>query len=321
MSYNYDSVRARIKNQSQKTGIKPETLYTRYFLERFIFRIAKTEHKDSVILKGGMLISAMAGVGKRATRDLDATVIGKALTPADFERIARDVAAVELDDNVKFQFVRMSEIMLDNHYPCYRFHLRATLGKMDKNLEIDMTSGDVLTPSEIKVGFPSLFGGEESPVLAYNIETILAEKINAILSWGETSTRPKDFYDIYLFSNAFDDRIDKAVLEKAVRNTLASRNLSHLLDEAQDKTFDILNSTDILEHWRKYQNEYAYAKDIPFGQVLTAWQKILGYAGIDVSLQEPIADQIARGQKLADAHNANLGTDGRGATANDEPDL
>jgi len=282
VSYSYDSIRARIRNLSKQTGIKPTVLYNRYLLERFICRIAVSEHKEKIIIKGGLLISAIAGVDMRATKDLDATIMGNALKSSDFENIAHDIIRVDLEDNIRFQFVRSEEIMIDNNYPCYRMHLRASFGTMNAKVEIDMTTGDVITPKEVTFGFPSLFEDVKIPILAYNIETILAEKITAILDLDIFNTRAKDFYDIYLFSSDFDDRIDKTILSSALQNTLKHRNKDNLLDRAKDITHKILNSNDIQEHWRKYQDEYPYAKDVEFEQIAFALEKILGYAGIEI---------------------------------------
>lgn len=167
MNYSFDSVRAKVQNKCLETGIKPAIIYQRYLLERFIDRIAQSKHRNSIIIKGGMLVSAIAGVDMRATKDLDATVIGSLLGMQDFEKIVHDVIAVDLKDNIQYQFVRSEEIMQDNNYPCCRIHLRALLGTMNAKLEIDLSSGDVITPSEIAFGYPSLFGGEKITILAY----------------------------------------------------------------------------------------------------------------------------------------------------------
>jgi len=270
MSYSYDAVRARIQNISKKTGLKSDVLYQRYLLERFIARMAISEHSESIVIKGGMLISAMTGIDMRATKDLDATIIGNRLSVQDFEKIAHDVIAVELDDNIHYEFVRTEEIMQDNNYPCCRIHLRALLGKMNAKIEIDLTSGDAITPKEIDFGFPSLFGGEKIKILAYNLETILAEKMTAVLDLGVFNTRAKDFYDIYLLANTLSDKLDNAVLQEAFSNTINRRGKENLLKNIQETIMQTLENQDIRKHWAKYRNEYAYAADIEFEQIESA---------------------------------------------------
>ena len=267
MSYSFNSVRARVQNKSRETGLKPDILYQRYLLERFIARMAASEHKESIVIKGGMLISAMAGIDMRATKDLDATIIGNRLTMQDFEKIAHDVIAVELEDHILYEFIRAEEIMLDNNYPCCRIHLRALLGTMKAKVEVDLTSGDIITPKEVDFGFPTLFSDGEIKILAYNLETILAEKMTAVLDLGVFNTRAKDFYDIYLITNTLSDKFDNAVLQEAFRNTLNRRKKENLLTDIQETITQTLHNKDIKKHWEKYQVEYVYAADIGFAQI------------------------------------------------------
>ena len=288
MSYSFDSIRAKVKNKSRETGIKPDIIYQRYLLERFICRIAASKHKESVIIKGGMLISAIAGIDMRSTKDLDTTIIGSNLALLDFENIVRDVIAVDLDDNTQFQFVRSEEIMQDNNYPCFRLHLRAQLGTMNAKVQIDMTSGDIITPREIEFGFPVLFGDELIPVLAYNLETILAEKITAMLDLGVFNKRAKDFYDIYLLTTTFSDKLDKPVLKDALHNTLKRRNKEDLLIAVQKTVLQTLNSEDIQVHWKKYREEYPYAANIEFQQIAMAITQLLEWSGINIGTLKAI---------------------------------
>ena len=289
MSYSFNSVRARVKNKSIETGVKVDVLYRRYLLERFIARIAASKHRDSVIIKGGILISAITGIDMRSTKDLDATFRGCG-TIRDFENIAMDVIAIELDDQVRFSFVRSEEIILDNNYPCCRIHMRGLLGTMNEKVEIDVTTGDFITPGEIEYGFPTLFGDEKIPIFAYTLETILAEKMTAILDLGVFSTRAKDYYDVYLLTNTQTDKIDRTVLAMALQNTLRRRNKEGLLVNCRDTIFKTVNSIDIQRHWEKYRNEYPYAADIDFRQIVSALLRLLNWAGIEINftLKEPV---------------------------------
>lgn len=305
MSYNFDSVRAKIRNKCTETGLKPDILYNRYLLERFICRIAESEHTDSIVIKGGLLISAITGIDLRATRDLDATIIGNVLERSEFEKLVCDIISIDLDDNIFFKFVGTEEIMQDNNYPCYRIHLRAEFGSMNAKLEIDMTTGDAITPKEINFGFPSLFANTKIPVLAYNIETILAEKLTAILDLNVYNTRAKDFYDVYLLKTSFENQIDRGTLHSAVCNTLESRGKTSLLNRINDIVPKIITSENIISHWNKYQDEYPYAKDIDFIAISRALIETIKYAGFELPLEnESLKAKLQRYQKVADEHNS-----------------
>jgi predicted nucleotidyltransferase component of viral defense system len=256
-----------VQNKSRETGIKPDILYQRYLIERFITRIACSEHKDSIVIKGGMLISAIAGVDIRATRDLDAIIVGTRLTMQDYEEIAKDVISLELGDNIQYQFVRAEEIIQESIYPCCRIHLRALFGKMNAKVVVDLSSGDVITPGEIAFGFPELLGNGTISILAYNLETVLAEKMAIILDLGVVNTRAKDFYDIYLFAGTLSEKLDDAVLKEAFHNTLKQRRKDHLLAGIHDSIEQILGNQDIRSHWEKYRAEHAYASEIKFEQI------------------------------------------------------
>ena len=310
MSFSFDSIRAKIKNKSRETGIKPDVLYMRYLLERFICRIAASKYSDNIIIKGGMLISAITGIDMRSTKDLDATIVGKDLTVKDIEIITRDIVLVDLSDEIQYQFVRSEEIMMDNNYPCCRIHLRALLGAMDAKIEIDMTTGDVITPREITFGFPALFGNERISVLAYNLETILAEKITAILDLGVFNTRAKDFYDIYLLTSTFADKLDKTILKDALRNTLHHRNKEVLLADIQGTVLKTLNSNDIKFQWEKYRSEYPYAADIDFGKVANSLLQLFEWLGVNIgNRKEPprkksLLGELERNKKIIAAEKA-----------------
>jgi predicted nucleotidyltransferase component of viral defense system len=307
---NYDSVRAKVRNKSRESGAKADVLYRRFLIERFIARIAASEHKENVIIKGGMLLSAIAGIDMRSTRDLDTTILGKNLTLSDFEGIVKDIIAVEIDDGVTFEFIRADEIVLDSSYPCSRVHLRVLFGNMDERVEIDVTTGDVITPREVEFGFPTLFGDENIPILAYTLETILAEKTAALLDLGVYNTRAKDFYDLHLIIALYSDRVDSATFTDALNNTLSNRGKSELLTRCHSIVFEIVNNPDIKKLWDKYRKEYSYASEIDFTQIIGAIKIVFGLAGIELNIQPKTNDSwfektLAEGKRQAAEHNRN----------------
>jgi predicted nucleotidyltransferase component of viral defense system len=306
----FTAVRARIQNKSRESGIPADVLYRRYLLERFIARIAASEHRDSIIIKGGMLLSAIAGIDMRATRDLDTTIRGNRLTIADFEKIVKDVIAAKVDDDVTFTFDRADEIVLDSSYPCCRVRLRAKFGTANERVDIDVTTGDVITPHEIEFGFPTLFGDEKLPILAYTLETVLAEKITAILDLGVLNTRAKDFYDLHLITTTQADRIDKPTFAAALRNTLRRRGKESLLDQSRELIHDTLNSHDIQEQWKKYSAQQSYAAQITFSQIAGAVITVSAWAGIEFNIRADTKTSwaetmIAKANQKNDEYNRN----------------
>jgi predicted nucleotidyltransferase component of viral defense system len=285
---NYDSVRAKVRNKSRESGVKADVLYRRFLIERFIARIAASEHSENVIIKGGMLLSAIAGIDMRSTRDLDTTIRGKNLTLSDFEGIVKDIIAVDIDDGVTFEFIRADEIVLDSSYPCSRVHLRVLFGNMDERVELDVTTGDVITPREVEFGFPTLFGDEKIPILAYPLETVLAEKIAALLDLNVYNTRAKDFYDIHLITALQSERVDSEMFADALQNTLRSRGKSDLLMRSREIVLAIVNSPDIRTQWSRYRAEYSYASEIDFAQVAAAINTVFAWIGIELNIQ-PVA--------------------------------
>ena len=307
---NYDSVRAKVRNKSRETGVKADVLYRRFLLERFIARIAASKHNENMIIKGGMLLSAIAGIDIRSTRDLDTTIRGKSLTISDFENIVKDVIAVDIDDGVTFEFIRADEIVIDRNYPCCRVHLRVLFGTMDERIDIDVTTGDVITPHEIEFGFPTLLSGETIPILAYTLETVLAEKTTAMLDLGVFNTRAKDFYDIYLITTLQSGYVEKTVFADALRNTLRSRGKSELLKRSRDIVFAIVNSPDIRMQWKRYSEEYTYAAKIDFIQIIGAIKTLFAWVGVEIIIQPQIKTSwlektLANAKREADEYNRN----------------
>ena len=281
MNYSYDSVRAKIRNISKETGIKAAVLYNRYLLERFIARVAASEHRDKIIIKGGMLISAITGFNMRSTNDLDATIRDYGAVN-NVGAIINDIIGIDLNDHIHFILVRFEETVYDSNFPCFRTHLRARFGTMDAKAEIDITTGDAITPGEMTFGFPALLGDDTIPVLAYTPETVLAEKMTAILDLSVINTRAKDFYDVYLLTSAHIQKVDRAILKEAFANTIKRRNKERLMGDCKNIINQVINSFDIQNQWKKYKHEYNFAAGIDFAQITNALLIAFDWAGIDV---------------------------------------
>jgi len=193
-------LKAKARNLSTKTNTPPHIIQRNYFLERFLERVSLSGHRDSIVLKGGALITSLLGIEARATVDLDATVRARTLTAEEIAEIVGEVLRTGIDDNVVFTLTEMEETRVEAEYPGFRVTLNVTLDKLRDTVKLDFTAGDVITPKPVEYGYRLMFEEREIRVLAYNLETVLAEKFTAALSLDVSNTRMKDFYDIYICS-------------------------------------------------------------------------------------------------------------------------
>ena len=190
-------LKANIRNISKGDDKVAKALIRIFFMERFLERVSMSEYRDQFILKGGMLVSSLLGINVRATMDIDTTVKALPLTEQDISRIVSEICAIEIEDRVSFQITNVETIMEDFDYPGIRLHMVGTLEKLRQPIKIDVSTDDVVTPRAIEYEYKLMF--EERTILlnTYNIETLLAEKAQTIISRGLANTRMRDFYDLY----------------------------------------------------------------------------------------------------------------------------
>ena len=187
-----------IRNLSKEVGIEAHVLIRKYMMERFLERVSSSKYNGSFILKGGMLVAAFVGVEARATMDIDTTIKGIPVTIVDMERTITEISNIDLDDNVKFRIKKVSEIMDEAEYSGIRFSMDAVLDGAVIPLKIDISTGDVITPREIAYSYKLMFEDRTIPIMTYPIETVLAEKLETVISRSITNTRMRDFYDIHI---------------------------------------------------------------------------------------------------------------------------
>jgi len=191
-------LKAFIKKKAAEKNISAQLVMQNYMLERLLERISLSKYKHNFILKGGFLISAIVGLDTRATMDLDTTIKGFTLTHESIREIFGEICALEIADDVKFELVDISDIREGDDYPGIRAQLKANYPPISVPLTVDVTTGDVITPREIEYTFSLLFDDRTISIFAYNLETVLAEKIETVLSRSIANTRPRDFYDIHI---------------------------------------------------------------------------------------------------------------------------
>lgn len=267
-------LKAFIKNIANDKGIIPQAVLQNYMLERLLERISKSQYKDKFILKGGMLIAAMVGIDIRTTMDMDATLKNMSLTKQTVTDAFNDISTIQLDDNITFELLKIENIRDDDAYGGYRASINAIFDTLKVALKIDLTTGDKITPKEIKYKFNLLFEDRTIDILAYNLETVLAEKYETIVRRSILNTRIRDFYDVYILINFQSQNIDKALLLQAIEATAKKRESKALLHNAKATIEIIKNDEEMQNRWKLYQKDFSYANDISWDEAITVIEKI-----------------------------------------------
>lgn len=187
-----------IKNMSRENNINAQILLRNYMLERLLERISLSDFGDKFILKGGMLIAALVGIDMRSTVDMDATIKSYPVTKESIEDAFDNILSVSIDDGVSMEFKGIEDIRTEDEYNGFRVSLEARMENARIPLKVDITIGDKITPKEVIYTFKLLLEDRSIDILAYNIETVIAEKLETIISRGIANTRMRDFYDIYI---------------------------------------------------------------------------------------------------------------------------
>jgi len=261
-------LKAKIKKLAVKNHIPAQAVLQNFMLERLLERISISKYKDRVILKGGMLIAALVGINSRTTMDMDATLQGYPLSEKTLQEALSDICAIQVDDRVTLVLDHILPIRGDDEYGGYRVALIAKYESINTPLKIDITTGDIITPEAVRYAFHSNFENKMIEVWAYNIETILAEKVETILRRSVLNTRPRDFYDVYIIMKTQQQRIDKKIFITALNATTRKRMSLAALQE-KEKILQTIQSDAIMrQRWERYCKENYYANGIEFDDVI-----------------------------------------------------
>ena len=247
----------------------------RYMFERVLERISVSKYQDNFILKGGLLLSAMFGIGNRMTKDMDATITGIDVSKDKMLKVLNEILRINLKDGVKFDVVDITDIREDDEYGGNKYHIVGKLQSLKVNLEIDISTGDKVTPRELKYKYPLIFEDKTIMISSYNIETILAEKIETVLRRGVFNSRMKDLYDIYYFLTKLRKEIDINVLKEAMDNTFTKRNSFEYLNDYEQIIDSIIVNERIEKLWNIYSNKYKYASGIDIYEILNLLKNII----------------------------------------------
>jgi predicted nucleotidyltransferase component of viral defense system len=267
-------LKALVRNLAKGDSIKAQIIIRNYVMERFLERLSLSPYRDNLILKGGMLVAAMVGLDNRSTMDVDATIKDLPLSEENARKIVKEIISVQIEDGMAFEIKSVAMIMDEADYPGIRVMLDTTLETMHTPLKIDFSTGDVITPREVSYSFRLLFEERTISILAYNLETVLAEKLETLLSRGIANTRMRDFYDIFALESTQSHNIDHAVLRSAFANTSEKRgstavvsNIGLILDEVE-------SSMNLAALWKNYQRKFEYASGIDWPNVMQAIRKL-----------------------------------------------
>jgi len=265
---------AKIRNLSGKLNVEHEVLLRNFIMERFLERISVSNSRSNFILKGGMLIASVVGIDTRNTMDMDVSIVNNPVTESEVVSLVNDIINTQIDDNVEFSYKSIEEIREESEYYGFRVSIGAAFDKIRHTIKVDISTGDTITPKEIEYSYKLMFENRDISILAYNLETILSEKYETIITRGVLNTRMRDFYDIYILTSLFSYDID--IFNTALQNTAAQRGTLDQLIESKNLLTTISSSQVMVNLWLAYQTKYPFATDVTWDMAIAAVNKLTG---------------------------------------------
>jgi predicted nucleotidyltransferase component of viral defense system len=279
---NSDKLNNIIKKKSNGNNNLAHHLHQMFFFEHVLERLEKSKYKDNIILKGGVLLSSIIGEDLRTTKDIDATLKSLPLNIDSIRNIFEEILSIDNGDNVNFEIVNIKDIRLEDEYGGFRINVKGTFDKIRTNFFIEITTGDIITPREIKYKYNSIFEDKKINIMAYTIETIIAEKFESIISKNVTTTRAKDFYDLYMLMNKHKNDINNKNLVKAIKNTFNKRNTEFNIDNLKE-IVEIIEESNVLNKvFKDYQKKLEYTKEVSFFDTIKAIKEIIDILENDI---------------------------------------
>ncbi len=268
------ALKSYIKNKSMELDIPPQVFLQNFMFERFLTRLEKSSYQNKFIIKGGFLISALVGISARTTMDLDITVHELTLSNENIVKIIQEIISIKSDDNINFRYISIEEIRSTDDYPGYRVKLDASYESIVVSLKLDLTTGDIITPDYIDFQYQMFSENRNIQLCSYNIESILAEKLETIISRSVLNTRPRDYYDVFVLYRMYRDNISIPVLKLALDNTSKKRGSFDQMVDYETHIEAILSDNQLKITWDKYRNQFDYAKSILFEDTVRTVQRI-----------------------------------------------
>lgn len=269
-----EQIKGAIRNISKKTGVNPNSLLQMCLFEGILEKLSKSKYSENFILKGGLLISSLIGVDMRSTMDMDTTIRGIPLNEESITKILNEILAIEIDADIEYKLIKLSPIRQEDVYEDFCVSISCIFGKINATLNIDITTGDVITPREMNYSYSKILEEGTIPIMTYTIETILAEKFETISSRNITTTRARDFYDLYMIYSIYKDKIDKDILRKAIERTSKYRGSFETALQYKEIVELFRESETTKELWKKYTQNNPYAKDVDFLDTISVYEEI-----------------------------------------------
>ena len=269
-----EQIKGAIRNISKKTGVNPNSLLQMCLFEGILEKISKSKYRENFILKGGLLISSLIGVDVRSTMDMDTTLRGIPLNEVSITKILNEILAIEIDADIEYKLIKLSSIRQEDVYEDFCASISCIFGKINASLNIDITTGDVITPREMNYSYSKILEEGTISIMTYTIETILAEKFETISSRNITTTRARDFYDLYMVYSIYKDKIDKDLLRKAIERTSKYRGSFETALQYKEIVELFRESETPKELWKKYTQNNPYAKDVDFLDTISIYEEI-----------------------------------------------
>ena len=266
--FDAEDLKIKIKTKAHENNLEPQDIMQMYFFERLLYRISVSEYKNNFILKGGLLLSAIFGNERRTTQDMDTLIKGLPLKKEELERIINEIININSDDDIIFKIKNMKEIRVADKYGGLKVNLIGFKEHLHVPLSIDITVGDPITPRELQFKYKCMFDDSYINIMAFNKETIIAEKFETLITDNIMNTRAKDFYDLHILLTRFYIDIDKEVLVKAIKNTFKRRESILEMDKIIDVFNLIKNSEKLKLNFNNFKNKKVYAENITYDDVM-----------------------------------------------------
>jgi len=269
-----EQLKGAIRNIAAKKNLRPQEVLQMFLFERVLERLANSNYRNNFILKGGLLISSMLGISERTTMDMDTTVRGISMEEEEIVSVVKEILSVDVDDGIKFMLKTIEPIREDDAYNNFRVHLTAQYGKINAPMKIDITTGDTITPAAVQYSYPLSFEERSIPILAYTLETVLAEKYETIIRRNIGTTRARDFYDLHMLYQYHKDEIRMDILKTAVLHTARKRGSLEEINDWKEVLHDIREEPILNQLWKNYTSENSYASKLAFPEVLDTVDEI-----------------------------------------------
>ena len=269
-----EQLKGFIRSMAAKKNLRAEEVLQMFLFERILERLAVSRYQNNFILKGGLLIASMIGISERTTMDMDTTVRGIQMEEDEIVAAINEILAIDVDDSIIFEFKGIEPIREDDAYNNFRVHLRAKYGKIDSPMKIDITTGDVITPAAIQYNFPMLFEEKTVSIMAYTLETVLAEKYETIIRRNIGTTRARDYYDLHTLYQSRKQEVRPEILKAAVLHTAKKRDSVEDIHDWKDILLDIREEHNLQRLWDNYVSENKYIGGLTFQEVFDTLEEV-----------------------------------------------